>query len=129
MMTGGDIANVADAQAADDYSYFNSAQMRNWAGPSHWQPPSRKALRKPGVDDDNTDGNTLAKSRGTREKFLIDFKTPKDFSTAFARSRALTTLSQTTLDKAVASSLTLPDDIHYHVESLTKLFTKPKLKV
>ena len=43
--------------------------------------------------------------------------------------RGSTTLTKATLAKGAEDDNLLPDDVHYHVADLTKLFTKPNWSV
>eukprot|EP01137_Pigoraptor_chileana_P019583 Opistho-2@80793 len=68
-----------------------------------------------------------SKKAGSKAQFTIDFVVPApDWSTALATGKASTVLAQATLDKATEQSNTLPEDVHYTVDMLTRLFLRPQ---
>jgi hypothetical protein len=70
-----------------------------------------------------------AGGRRKKERFLLDFFGEEfDASTAFAKSRAATTLAKATLTKGASENM-LPEDTHFDLSRLQRLFTMPKVKV
>ncbi|EGD76028.1 hypothetical protein PTSG_11637 [Salpingoeca rosetta] len=104
-----------------EYSYFNEAAMKNWAGPSHWK--FQKKTEKKGDD------KASQSKKKKKEKFFIDFDgEAPDWTACFATSRAATTLAKSTLSRKPEEFL-LPVDVQYKLESLTKLFTNPAMRI
>eukprot|EP00043_Microstomoeca_roanoka_P013764 m.135289 g.135289 ORF g.135289 m.135289 type:complete len:723 (+) comp15844_c5_seq2:106-2274(+) len=103
--------------ADTEYSYFNEAVMKNWAGPSHWKFQKRDKKADP------------VQGRKKKEKFFIDFESEApSWEECFATSRAATTLAKSTLTRKPEEFL-LPVDVQYKFESLTRLFTKPSMRI
>eukprot|EP00055_Hartaetosiga_balthica_P005590 m.16596 g.16596 ORF g.16596 m.16596 type:complete len:727 (-) comp4645_c1_seq1:161-2341(-) len=121
------LANALTENTTDsEYSYFNEAAMKNWAGPSHWK-FQKKASTNPQIDM-NEDGDAKKKKKA-KEKFYIDFEEDGfDWDSLLKTSRAATTLAKSTLKKSGDDYL-LPYDAEYSIKSLTSLFTRPHLKV
>eukprot|EP00051_Salpingoeca_urceolata_P005019 m.69652 g.69652 ORF g.69652 m.69652 type:complete len:697 (-) comp14006_c0_seq1:222-2312(-) len=101
--------------SANEFSYFNEKHLQNWAGPSHW-----KTIRVTGKEKSKTDA-----PKKKKERFTVDFTAEVDWAAAFANSRAATTLSKATIARSAENTL-LPEDIHYKVADLRRLFTKPQ---
>ena len=66
-----------------------------------------------------------------KEPFKLSFeeKTEAEFEKYFKETRASTTLTKATLVKYSKSNTTLPDDLHYNMDTLFQLFSKPKVLV
>ncbi|KAF9963424.1 hypothetical protein BGZ65_003489 [Modicella reniformis] len=82
---------------SDIYSYFDSALMRNWAGPEHWK------LRRIPKDAPEVDEDEL-------------------FAPAEATSLMFTAANETENRK---SKHALPDDVHFSSKQLLRMFLKP----
>ena len=118
---------VSSMMEANEYGYgFIQSSNKNWMGPSHWQPPTTSRT----VTTAAATG-VKATRKIEKAKFCIDFNSEVDWKKKFARGRTSNVLTAATIDKqaAIASSLLLPDDIHYTIENLMQLFTKPQCKV
>ncbi|XP_078312150.1 condensin complex subunit 2-like [Crassostrea virginica] len=112
------------ASEPSDYSYFNKALLRAWAGPAHWRigPLSKDPKTKSIVD--KTQKN---------KKALIDIdydevKEEKDFAKFFKPSKSLT-LTKSTLSKYSKVKNTLPKDLHYDADKLFRLFCKGQVMI
>nr|XP_022339917.1 condensin complex subunit 2-like [Crassostrea virginica] len=112
------------ASEPSDYSYFNKALLRAWAGPAHWriEPLSKDPKTKSIVD--KTQKN---------KKALIDIdydevKEEKDFAKFFKPSKSLT-LTKSTLSKYSKVKNTLPKDLHYDADKLFRLFCKGQVMI
>ena len=110
---------VSTLLTQDEYGYFSSSQLKNWAGPSHWLSAMPKTLRK---QDEKTS------KKAPKEKLSIDFSRTFDTTRAFACGRASTVLASQVGNK-LTDAFSLPEDLHYKSSDLTKLFCKPKVKV
>ncbi|XP_033102738.1 condensin complex subunit 2-like isoform X2 [Anneissia japonica] len=104
-----------------EYSYFKPNAFTMWAGPEHWK--VKPFSKEPGEKKD--DGVKKAK----KPAFKLDYDQDVDFSKYFSTSKAATTLSKVTLDKNKKTQTTLPEDLHYHPDTLFKLFLKPSFMV
>jgi len=110
-----------------DYSYFKSDLVSTWAGPQHWKLRSR--FSKGLMNSASTAEQQNKKKRAKKQPFSIKFDSEVDFTSSFAKGRAATTLSKSTLAKYTADKTTLPEDLHYDADKLFRLFIKPKIRV
>lgn len=110
-----------------DYSYFKSDIMSTWAGPQHWKLRSRfsKAIMNSALTTEQQN----KKKRTKKQPFSLKFDSEVDFANSFAKGRAATTLSKTTLAKYTVDKTTLPEDLHFDADKLFRLFIKPKIMV
>ncbi|KAK2572341.1 Condensin complex subunit 2 [Acropora cervicornis] len=110
-----------------DYSYFKSDIMSTWAGPQHWKLRSR--FSKAIMNSASTAEQQNKKKRTKKQPFSLKFDSEVDFANSFAKGRAATTLSKTTLAKYTVDKTTLPEDLHFDADKLFRLFIKPKIMV
>ncbi|EDQ86567.1 uncharacterized protein MONBRDRAFT_28164 [Monosiga brevicollis MX1] len=104
----------------NDYSYFSEEQLKNWAGPSHWRPRVAAGAIK----------GAKPKATKKKERFYIDFTEEEpNWKTAFAKGKASTMLSATTLKKKTEDELLLPEDKHFKLDFFQRLFGKPNTLV
>lgn len=112
------------ASEPSDYSYFNKALLRAWAGPAHWRigPLSKDPRTKSQMD----------KTQKNKKALLdIDYDTvkeEKDFAKYFKPSKSLT-LTKSTLTKYSKEKNTLPKDLHYDADKLFRLFCKSQVMI
>ncbi len=104
---------------------------KNWAGPNHWKfktAPVRVVKTEGGEEEEK---EKVKKPKKKKETFYINFRDPDiDVEKAFAApGKASTTLSATVMKKNQSAAKTLPEDVHYDVQMLTQLFTKPKWRI
>merc|ERR1712048_989192 len=103
-----------------EYSYFSNSALTAWAGPHHWKvkPPKSRA---------QMEGTSVRKptEKKQKENFRIDFDEEVDFNKFFREGRASTHLKDSTLEKLDKIQTMIPEDIHYEVESLFKLYLRP----
>ncbi|KAF9398985.1 hypothetical protein BGX21_006984 [Mortierella sp. AD011] len=116
----------------DMYSYFDSALMRNWAGPEHWKlrrVPKEKTT--PVVAEGVTPGEEEAagpKKRNAKVPLVINFVDAPEvdedelFAPAEASSLMFTAATEAENRK---SKHVLPDDIHFSSKQLLRMFMKP----
>ncbi|CAG8544083.1 7690_t:CDS:2 [Paraglomus occultum] len=136
--------DIIMGMAVDDnmFSYFDSAFLRNWAGPEHWK--IRSGGRGRGGngngngedvtgnsndgDGENEQEDRQPRRRPAKEPFFVDFHSDNtDGSRLFVP--ATTSIN---LPKAVEKSghrYLLPDDIHFNSKQLLQLFIKPRCKL
>ncbi|KAL3863722.1 hypothetical protein ACJMK2_005465 [Sinanodonta woodiana] len=110
------------ATTPSDYSYFNKALLRAWAGPSHWKigPVSRDSKLKSMKATD--------KPKTKKAAFRIHFDVELDFEQQFKISKA-TCLTKGTLSKYNKDLTTLPKDHHYDANKLFRLFLRKKIMI
>ncbi|KAI8817548.1 condensin complex subunit 2/barren [Fimicolochytrium jonesii] len=101
------------------FSYFDTAMMKNWAGPEHWR------LRPVQKDKDPKEPGTVKRKRKVEES--IDFLTEEDIDLdiLFAPATASIDLPK---DRHRDEHL-LPDDMHFSSKELLRLFMKPMHKI
>ncbi|KAF0520509.1 condensin complex component Cnd2 [Gigaspora margarita] len=99
----------------DTFQYFDSAFLRNWAGPEHWK-------LKPTV---RGDANGAPKERKKREPFSIDFIDSEDLNERTIFASAVNSIVLPKLAENVPHAHRLPDDIHFSSKQLVQLFLKP----
>ncbi|KAF9583624.1 hypothetical protein BGW38_009010 [Lunasporangiospora selenospora] len=121
----------------DMYSYFDSALLRNWAGPEHWklrrvprEKPNATALAgaTPGADGTQPTGDDEApKKKGGKVPFVIDFvnseEVDEDDLFAPADPASLKFSASTEAENHKSKHL-LPDDVHFSSKQLLRMFTK-----
>lgn len=110
--TTGALMQVLSVEPSD-YSYFNKALLRTWAGPSHW--------RAGHISKDSVTSTQAQKTKGKKQVFRINFDEEIDFESKFKPSKA-TTLTKNTLNKYSKDRTTLPKDHHYDADKLFRLF-------
>ena len=118
------------------YSYYEvsaaPAQAANWTNKkSNWAGQGHNKHWKL-FDTPSTSGSSSTKGgkkqKTPKETFVMDFTAePIDVKKAFATSRAATTQSQKSLDAQHSDlqSYLLPDDAHYEMKDLQRLFFRP----
>ncbi|RKO87660.1 condensin complex subunit 2/barren [Blyttiomyces helicus] len=112
-------------QEEDLFSYFDSALLRNWAGPEHWR--SRPVKKDKEFLPEN------ATRKKSSPKVRIDFESglgiPKE--ALFARSTASTKLPKTSEEKkaAMKASLLLPIDKRFSSADVLCLFMKRDCRI
>ncbi|KAL4231117.1 hypothetical protein ACF0H5_008700 [Mactra antiquata] len=100
-----------------DYSYFNKALLRTWAGPSHWRAGNLcRDLSKTSITT-----SKLQKKKGKKQTFRLDFDEKIDFDSLMKPSKT-TSLTKSTLTKYSRDQTTLPKDHHYDADLLFRLF-------
>lgn len=114
--TTGALMQVLSTEPSD-YSYFNKALLRTWAGPAHWRAGNLSKDSWKSV----TDKSKAQKSKGKKHVFRIDFDEEVDFDSLFKVSKA-TALTKNTLTKYSKDQTTLPKDHHYDADTLFRLF-------
>jgi condensin complex subunit 2 len=117
-----DMSAAAPANATANWTNKKS----NWAGQGHnkhW-----KLFDTPSSSSLSSSASKQKKKRTPKEVFVLDFSAdPIDVKKAFAASRAATTQTQKSLDlqHADLKSYLLPDDAHYEMKDLSRLFFRP----
>ncbi|KAF9180163.1 hypothetical protein BGZ51_006417 [Haplosporangium sp. Z 767] len=119
----------------DMYSYFDSALLRNWAGPEHWKlrrVPKEKAAATAATAVDGatpTEEETGGpKKRSGKVPLVINFTEAEEvdedelFAPAEASSLMFTPANEAEHQK---SKHILPDDIHFSSKQLLRMFMKP----
>ena len=129
--------SVAIGASASAYSYYEmpnptqstaswTNKKSNWAGQGHnkhWK-LFDGASSSSNLSNSSSEGGKKKKS--VKEIFVFDFGAePIDVTTAFATSRAATTQSQKVQDASNLKSYLLPDDAHYDMKDLQRLFFRP----
>jgi condensin complex subunit 2 len=117
------------------YSYYQmptpSETTANWANKkSNWAGQGHNKHWKLFDTPSNSSSDTASKKKQSapKEVFTLDFTAePIDIKKAFCTSRAATTLSQKSLDEQYSNlkSYLLPDDAHYEMKDLQRLFFRP----
>eukprot|EP00794_Sanderia_malayensis_P005627 gene5627-6323_t len=108
----------------NEYSYFRQDILDTWAGPRHWKV---KARSKDPAWDGVQDVDKNKKKRQKKAAFVFDYDANiEDISSP---GKAAKTLAKSTLDKMSALVTTLPDDLRYDVETFTRLFCIPTLRL
>ncbi|CAH1758302.1 2226_t:CDS:10 [Entrophospora sp. SA101] len=102
------------------FSYFDSAFLRNWAGPEHWK-LKRAAKKKPEDENGETKGEKKKK-----DPFLIDFIESDDIDTSNIFVAGKNTIIDPKLAERLPHRNILPDDMHFSSKQLLKLFLKPQ---
>ncbi|RHZ78233.1 hypothetical protein Glove_166g269 [Diversispora epigaea] len=106
----------------DMFSYFDSAFLRNWAGPEHWK--LKRVVREP-----RTETNEESKEKKKKKAFSIDFIESEDVDESTIFISGGSTLILPKLAEYVPHGYRLPDDIHFSSKQLLQLFLKPEYKL
>ncbi|KAF9971713.1 hypothetical protein BGZ73_005242 [Actinomortierella ambigua] len=129
----GGAGGLVDDGQLDLYSHFDSALLRNWAGPEHWKLrriPKMKPTDAPVID---ADGNIIeggdGKKKGTsRAPLVLDFIGSEEvderelFASADPASLVFTNAMEAEHRR---SDHLLPDDVHFSSKQLLRMFLKP----
>ncbi|CAI2189472.1 14825_t:CDS:2 [Funneliformis geosporum] len=103
------------------FSYFDSAFLRNWAGPEHWK--LKKTSKNKGTTE--TEGET--KERKKKETELVTFIESEDLDERFIFASGRSTINAPKLAEKVPHGHLLPDDMHFSSKQLLQLFLKPQV--
>ncbi|ORX96251.1 barren [Basidiobolus meristosporus CBS 931.73] len=113
---------VPMANGGDDvYSYFDSAFMKNWAGPEHWK------LQRAPKEKVEIAGESQ-KKKAEKQQFQIDFIESRDVDEKKLFAPANNPTLAKPSEKTAAKTL-LPDDMHFSSKNLLSLFTKPQVSM
>ncbi|KAG0238912.1 hypothetical protein BGW42_000073 [Actinomortierella wolfii] len=126
-------AGGVDADQLDLYAHFDSALLRNWAGPEHWKLrriPKMKPTDAPVTDaDGNVIEGTDGKKKGSsRAPLVLDFMNSEEvdedelFAPADPASLVFTNAAEAEHRR---SDYLLPDDVHFSSKQLLRMFLKP----
>ncbi|PKY42521.1 barren [Rhizophagus irregularis] len=100
------------------FSYFDSAFLRNWAGPEHWK------LKKVNKRPTEMEGGTREKKK--KEPFSINFIDSEDLDERIIFSSGGSIINAPKLAERVSHSHLLPEDMHFSSKNLLNLFLKPQ---
>ncbi|XP_043225095.1 condensin complex subunit 2-like [Amphibalanus amphitrite] len=106
-----------------EYSYFDQPRLLAWAGPRHWKPRLPAGAARPAVPAEP------GRRRRRKEIEPFDYDVEVDWKSAFAVPKKATQLKQATMKKWSDEKTTLPEDLHYDVASLFKLFLRPDMRI
>ncbi|KAG9296032.1 hypothetical protein G9A89_011884 [Geosiphon pyriformis] len=100
------------------FSYFDSAFLRNWAGPEHWK-------LKRTVKEKSSNGEEPKKKK-EKPPFSVNFLESEDVdeNLLFLRGGSIINLPKSC--ENVAHKHLLPDDMHFSSRKLLQLFLKPR---
>ena len=116
-----DLVNLI-GEGTGEFDYFNKRLVQNWAGPEHWRFQKTRAAPSKAAPGKK-------RERKKKEDSFIDFFAEEEISKSTLRRAKTdaTTLSLSVLE--TPADTILPPDVHYKVEMLTTLFTKPEKSV
>ncbi|CAG8511837.1 12144_t:CDS:10 [Rhizophagus irregularis] len=100
------------------FSYFDSAFLRNWAGPEHWK------LKKVNKRPTEMEGGTREKKK--KEPVSINFIDSEDLDERIIFSSGGSIINAPKLAERVSHSHLLPEDMHFSSKNLLNLFLKPQ---
>ncbi|XP_013793507.1 condensin complex subunit 2-like, partial [Limulus polyphemus] len=110
------------ADAPSDYSYFDHNLISAWAGPNHWH------IRPFTKGKFNVQQNE-EKKRAKKPPLRLNYDEEKNFDELFATSKKPMKLVKKTLQQWDKEKTTLPEDLHYDIKKLMKLFSKPDVSL
>ncbi|KAG2175870.1 hypothetical protein INT44_000348 [Umbelopsis vinacea] len=112
----------------DMFSYFDSAFMRNWAGPEHWKlrRPVSKAAKEATEQGVEEGDETQKGKKKPKVVFEIDFLNSEDINEEelFANDKKGSITMPVKRDAKNSTHL-LPDDMHFSSKQLLHYFLKP----
>lgn len=126
-----DLVEAGVALSEDSaYAFFDTSKISGWAGPQHWRFRAAEAS-VPGYSDQADASRKQTKRPRGKNAMLLDFsaKAPKiNFKKEFAQGKKENSyhLSSTVREAFSEKKVTLPEDLHFTVRSLTSLFLKPR---
>ncbi|CAG8645366.1 7975_t:CDS:10, partial [Ambispora leptoticha] len=105
------------------FSYFDSAFLRNWAGPEHWK-MKRIAKEKP-----QNATNDESKRKKEKSSSVIDFieSDEIDEKAIFVKGGATINLARSA--EYGSRNYLLPDDMHFNSKKMLRLFLKPEFTI
>ncbi|KAF9157651.1 hypothetical protein DFQ26_008520 [Actinomortierella ambigua] len=128
---------LVDDDQLDLYSHFDSALLRNWAGPEHWRLrriPKMKPTDAPVFDAEGNviEGGDGKKKGASRAPLVLDFIGSEEvderelFASADPASMVFTNAMEAEHRR---SDHLLPDDVHFSSKQLLRMFLKPSFIV
>mmetsp|Transcript_5619 Transcript_5619/g.10528 ORF Transcript_5619/g.10528 Transcript_5619/m.10528 type:complete len:688 (-) Transcript_5619:11-2074(-) len=118
-----------DFTQTSSYSYFepkhlSGSRNSSWAGPSHWKFARSGGGKRP--PQDAASRTALAKKKADRRRaFYLDLFEESDPEITIARRVSSINLSKKASSTQASKLNDLPEDLHYTVQDLCKLFLKP----
>lgn len=123
-----DHPNVVDVpKQVSEYSFVQPNMSLHWAGPSHWK------FWNHARSSTTTDGGSKvvacmqAKLRKKKQFELLYNEARDVVNTKFASSQSIKLQAKTAKTEWSAESLTLPEDVHYDIAQLGKLYLYKKV--
>lgn len=118
-------------QVESEYAFFDSSTLSGWAGPRHWRFRAVEASSTETSKMGSKHDRKSAKRPRGKTAMLLDFSSQApeiDFAAEFkpGKSETANQLSSSVLDSFSEKKVTLPEDLHFSVQSLVSLFLKPK---
>lgn len=126
------VVDVRDAAARQsEYSFVQPNMSLHWAGPSHWKfwnfARSSAATEASGAQ---VAACMQAKQRRKRKDFEFLYDQARDVIDAkFASSQSIKLHAKTAKAEWSTESLTLPEDVHYDIAQINKLYLYHKVKL
>lgn len=119
-------ANIVDVEYPSvripEYSFVQPSCTLHWAGPSHWK--FRRFSKFPAATESSSNEVACmqAKQR-TKKHFELSYDEARDnINTKFASSQSIKLQAKTAKAEWSAEILTLPEDVHYDIAQLNKLY-------
>ncbi|XP_011638025.1 LOW QUALITY PROTEIN: condensin complex subunit 2 [Pogonomyrmex barbatus] len=127
----GNIVDALDVRpsATSEYSFVQSSINLHWAGPSHWK---FRNLARPFTDTaagsikETAAGYTQAKL-SKRKQFELSYDDKHNVDEKFASSHSNKLQAKTAKTEWSTENVTLPEDVHYDVMQLCKLYVYQKM--
>ncbi|XP_014468044.1 PREDICTED: condensin complex subunit 2 [Dinoponera quadriceps] len=104
-----------------EYSFMSARTSLHWAGPSHWKFHNFAKSRTNA--DDKVIGTCMQAPLKKRKEFELPYEGNKDvMKTKFAPSQSNKLQAKTAKAEWSAESLTFPEDFHYDIRRMVKLY-------
>lgn len=126
--------NVVDASNVrmSEYSFIQPNVNLHWAGPSHWK-FWNFARSSAATENSNTKVVACMQAKQQKRKqFELLYDEARDtasIDTKFAPSQSITLQAKTAKTEWSTESLILPEDIHYDIAQMNKLYLNQKITV
>lgn len=125
-----DRPNVVDvSKRASEYSFVQPNMSLHWAGPSHWK---FWKLARPSTTSEGGRIKEIVHAQDKRKKkqFELLYNEPRNNVNAkFESSQSIKFQAKTAKTEWSADSLTLPEDVHYDIAQLSKLYLYKKVSI
>ncbi|XP_012536953.1 condensin complex subunit 2 [Monomorium pharaonis] len=126
-------ANIVDAHSirTSEYSFVQPGISLHWAGPAHWK--FRNFMRSSaGIENSDTKEVACMQTKQRKKKqfeFLYDDTTRDIVDAKFTLSQLNKLQSKTAKAEWSIENLTLPEDVHYDITQMSKLYLYHKIAV
>ncbi|XP_011169019.1 condensin complex subunit 2 [Solenopsis invicta] len=118
-------ANIVDAYnvQASEYSFVQPNMSLHWAGPVHWKFRRNFTRSFAGVESKTKEIACMQTKQRKKKQFELLYDDVRDvIDSKFASSQSIKLHAKTAKVEWSTESLTLPEDVHYDIMQMSKLY-------